>query len=144
MVCGPESSFAEHLEKYGEIDIALDVFPYNGVTTTCEALWMGVPVVTLRGSTHVSRVASSILARVGLEELAADTPEDYLSIALRLSGDADRLQALRLGLRERLRNSPLLDAAGFTRSLEDAYLGMMERWRQSETAADARAARKAE
>jgi predicted O-linked N-acetylglucosamine transferase (SPINDLY family) len=140
---GPETSFDGHLARYGEIDIALDVFPYNGVTTTCEALWMGVPVVTLRGSTHVSRAASSILARVGLEDLVADSHEAYLSIALGLSQDLERLGALRAELRDRMRRSPLLDAGAFTRSLESAYLDMMQRWREDEAAADGRPGREA-
>ena len=142
-LCGPEASLAGHLARYGEIDIALDVFPYNGVTTTCEALWMGVPVVTLRGTTHVSRTASSILARVGLEEMVADTPEAYLSVALRLSRDLERLRALRAELRDRMRGSPLLDAGAFTRSLESAYLHMMQRWREDEAASDERPGREA-
>ena len=104
---------------------------------------MGVPVVTLRGTTHVSRTASSILARVGLEELVADTPEAYLSIALRLAGDQERLRALRAELRDRMRGSPLLDAGAFTRSLENAYLDMMQRWREDEAAADERPGREA-
>ncbi|HEX2567778.1 MAG TPA: tetratricopeptide repeat protein [Burkholderiales bacterium] len=135
-LCGPERAFADHLAKYGEIDIALDVFPYNGVTTTCEALWMGVPVVTLRGATHVARAASSILASVGLDELIAETPEAYVSTALGLARDTARLRALRSGLRERMRGSPLMDAQGFTRSLEAAYCAMVERWRADEAARD--------
>ncbi len=116
---------AEHLAKYGEIDIALDVFPYNGTTTTCEALWMGVPVVTLAGSTHVSRVSASILGSLGLAELVAQTPEQYLEIARRLAVDVDRRRALRAGMRARMQSSPLLDARGFTRGLEAAYRGML-------------------
>jgi predicted O-linked N-acetylglucosamine transferase (SPINDLY family) len=137
-LCPPEEAFSAHLEKYGEIDIALDVFPYNGVTTTCEALWMGVPVVSLRGRAHVSRAASSILTRVGLSELIADTPEAYVSIALQLSRELERLRSLRATLRERMQASPLLDAQGFTRALESAYVGMMERWRAEQAAQDAR------
>jgi len=122
---GSDRSPAEHLAKYGEIDIALDVFPYNGTTTTCEALWMGVPVVTLAGSTHVSRVSASILSSVGLAELVAQTPEQYLDIARRLAGDVDRRRALRTGMRARMLSSPLLDAPRFVRGLESAYREML-------------------
>lgn len=117
----PEDSFAGHLAKYREIDIGLDVFPYNGTTTTCEALWMGVPVVTLAGTTHVSRTGASILGSAGLSACIARTPEQYVQIALQLAGDTDGRRALRAVMRERLRASPLLDAAQFTRRLESAY-----------------------
>jgi predicted O-linked N-acetylglucosamine transferase (SPINDLY family) len=133
---GPEESFAAHLAKYAAVDIALDVFPYNGAATTCEALWMGVPVVTLAGSTHVSRVGASILGRVGLEELVAHSHEDYLQKALSLANDPLRLGALRTGMRERLRASPFLDAQGFARSLEKAYGEMWDTWVRSEEAAE--------
>jgi|CXWL01.1.fsa_nt_gi predicted O-linked N-acetylglucosamine transferase (SPINDLY family) len=120
-----ERSLAEHLSRYGEVDIALDVFPYNGTTTTCEALWMGVPVVTLAGSTHVSRVSASILERVGLADLVAHAPEQYLDIAQRLAADVERRRALRAGMRARMQSSPLLDAAGFARDLESAFREML-------------------
>jgi predicted O-linked N-acetylglucosamine transferase (SPINDLY family)/predicted SAM-dependent methyltransferase len=125
---GPEDSAAGHLGRYREIDIALDTFPYNGTTTTCEALWMGVPVVTLAGATHVSRVGASLLRRVGLGELVADGAEDYLSRARTLAADLDRLAALRQGLRQRLRASPLLDAAAFARAVESAYRKIWSDW----------------
>lgn len=125
---GPETSFAAHLAKYHEIDIALDVFPYNGATTTCEALWMGVPVVTLAGKTHMSRVGASVLSRIGLADLVADTAEAYVQKALQLAADVDRLRELRAALRERMRSSPLLDAQGFARGLEAAYGEMWEQW----------------
>lgn len=133
---GPEESFPLHLDKYNEIDIALDVFPYNGVTTTCEALWMGVPVVTLAGRTHVSRVGASILNRVGLADLVAESGDDYVQKAVQLARDVERLGALRAGMRERMRSSPLLDADGFTRALENAYDKIWERWCDAEEQAD--------
>jgi predicted O-linked N-acetylglucosamine transferase (SPINDLY family) len=133
---GPEESFTAHLAGYGAVDIALDVFPYNGAATTCEALWMGVPVVTLAGPTHVSRVGASILGCVGIPELVADSREAYLQKALGLARDPERLAALRTGMRKRLQASPLLDATGFARSLENAYLDVWERWVREEEARD--------
>jgi predicted O-linked N-acetylglucosamine transferase (SPINDLY family) len=127
-IYGPEPSFAGHLGRYGAIDIALDTFPYNGTTTTCEALWMGVPVVTLAGRTHVSRVSSSILHRVGLDELVASTREGYLATAAGLARDCARLAELRESMRARLRTSPLLEAASFTAHVESAYREMWRRW----------------
>lgn len=120
-LCPFERAFVGHLAKYGEVDIALDVFPYNGTTTTCEALWMGVPVVTLAGRTHVSRVGASLLSHAGMAELVAHNPRQYLEKALQLAGDPERLRTLRRGMRQRLRSSELLDAAGFTRALEAVY-----------------------
>ncbi len=122
-----DGSLVEHLSRYRNVDIALDVFPYNGTTTTCEALWMGVPVVTLAGTTHVSRVGASILHSVGLSEFVADTPEQYLDIAQRLAADSLKRRALRAGMRARLHASPLLDAPGFARELEAAYREMLVR-----------------
>ena len=118
---GPEESPAGHLARYREIDVALDTYPYNGTTTTCEALWMGVPVVTLAGPTHVSRVGASILKQVGLGELVAASPDDLLARAKELAADLPRMRALRDGLRTRMRASPLLDGPGFARSIEAAY-----------------------
>ncbi len=125
---GPEDSAVSHLARYRDVDIALDTYPYNGTTTTCEALWMGVPVVTLAGPTHVARVGASLLKRVGLDELGAGTPEDYLARARALAGDAARLRALRAGMRARLRASPLLDAARFARAVETAYRTAWNAW----------------
>jgi len=113
-----------HLERYGTVDIALDTYPYHGTTTTCEALWMGLPVITLAGPTHVSRVGASLLAQVGLEELVARTPDEYVAKAVALGSDVPRIRTLRQGMRARLRSSPLLDAAGFARDLEQAYRRM--------------------
>jgi predicted O-linked N-acetylglucosamine transferase (SPINDLY family) len=122
---------AEHLQGYDTTDIALDPFPYNGTTTTCEALWMGVPVVTLAGKMHAGRVGVSLLTQVGLPELIAKTPERYVALAVELASDLKRLQSLRQGLRECLKRSPLMDAAGFTRSLEQAYREMWKKYCQA-------------
>lgn len=110
-----------HLAAYGRIDLALDPFPYNGTTTTCEALWMGVPVVALAGTRHAGRVGASLLHRVGLDELVADDPQTYMTLAAGLAADPERLAMLRSGMRERLVASPLLDGDGFARSIEAAF-----------------------
>jgi predicted O-linked N-acetylglucosamine transferase (SPINDLY family)/predicted SAM-dependent methyltransferase len=128
VLLGPEDSAASHLGRYREVDIALDTYPYNGTTTTCEALWMGVPVVTLAGRAHVSRVGLSILKRLALGELVAENPEAYVMRAAALAADPARLRALREGLRARMRASPLLDAAGFARSVEAAYQTAWAAW----------------
>jgi predicted O-linked N-acetylglucosamine transferase (SPINDLY family) len=122
------SSTENHLKTYYQVDIGLDTFPYNGATTTCEALWMGVPVVTLVGEKHVSRMGLSILSTMGLTELVAHTPEEYVDICVKLANEIERLQQLRANLRERMQHSPLMDGATFTRHLEVAYRKMWEKW----------------
>jgi protein O-GlcNAc transferase len=117
-----------YLKVYASVDIALDAFPWNGHTTACEALWMGVPVVTLYGERYAGRMAASALTALGLTELIARSPEKYVAIAADWAGDVDRLDRLRSGLRERMRTSPLCDGAGFTRSLEEAYRILWRRW----------------
>lgn len=109
----------EHLNHYHEVDIALDSFPYHGTTTTCEAMWMGCPVVTRAGGAHVSRVGVSLLTTVGLEEFICESREAYIDKAVALAGDIGRLEALRAGMRKRLQASPLMDQAGFARAFED-------------------------
>ncbi|MCU1376861.1 MAG: repeat-containing protein [Actinomycetia bacterium] len=119
---------AAHLRLYGRADIALDTFPYNGTTTTCEAMWMGVPVVTLAGDAHMSRVGATLLGAAGLDGLVARTPETYIDAAVRLAGDPDRRRALRASLRSTLEASKLLDHEGFTRELEAAMRGAWREW----------------
>ena len=111
----------EYYERMSACDIALDPFPYNGGTTTCHKLWMGVPVVAFAGPTHVSRMGYSILNGVGLGDLCGQDVADYVEIAVRLAQDVDRLRLLRTTMRERLRASPLLDEQGYTTHLENAY-----------------------
>jgi len=123
-----DATHFDHLNRYNQVDIGLDPFPCNGGTTSFDAMWMGVPVVTLAGDRFISRMGVSMLASLGLTELAADTPEDYMAIAARLAGDPDRLAALRAGLRERMANSPLVDAKRFTLNLEKAYREMWANW----------------
>jgi predicted O-linked N-acetylglucosamine transferase (SPINDLY family) len=118
----------QHLRVYEDIDIALDPFPWSGHTTACEALWMGVPVITLRGKRHAGRMVATVLSCVGLNELIAETPEDYRRIATALAADGAKLTELRLGLRARMRQSALCDGAAFTRRLEEAYRRMWHRW----------------
>lgn len=119
---------ADHLALYGRVDIALDTFPYSGTTTTCEALWMGVPVVTLAGTAHAGRVGVSILNQLGLPELIAADVAAYRDIAQRLAGDTARVTAWRTQLRGRMRASPLCDPVRFRRELHAAYRQMWQRW----------------
>ena len=115
-------------EKFARADIALDPFPCNGATTTLDSLWNGVPVVTLAGTSCVSRAGVSMLSNTGLTELIARDADDYLAIARRLAADLQALQSLRTGLRARLQASPIMDAAGFTADLEAAYRQMWLTW----------------
>jgi len=127
----PNPSTVEHLNLYNRIDIGLDTFPYDGTTTTCEAMWMGVPVVTLAGKTHASRVGVSLLSNVGLKELIAKTPDGYIETAVNLAKDLKRLQSLRLSLRDMMKHSPLCDAKRFTADLEIYYHQIWETWCKS-------------
>jgi protein O-GlcNAc transferase len=119
-----------YFQLYHRVDIALDPFPYGGGTTTCDALWMGVPAVTLRGKTAVGRGGVSSLNNVGLTHLIAENTRDYVKIAADLAGDWSKLADLRKQLRHRMKNSPLMDAHGFTREIESAYRQMWRRWCQ--------------
>ncbi len=118
----------DHLALYADIDIALDPFPFTGSTTTFEALWMGVPVVTLLGETMVGRWSASMLHALKLDELIARTPEEYVRIAAGLAGDLGRLAELRAGLRERLARSPLCDGPLRARQMDRVYRTLWRRW----------------
>lgn len=118
---GAVAAATDHLATYAEIDIALDPFPYNGTTTTCEALWMGVPVVTLRGDRHAGRVGASLLTQTGQDACIAHTKNDYIAIARDLAKVPVYLEQRRARLRDTLRNSPLCDGDRFCRSMEAAY-----------------------
>lgn len=119
----------EYLRVYDGIDIELDPVPYNGHTTSLDSLWMGVPVVTLVGATVVGRAGLSQLMNLGLLELIAFTPEQYVQIAMELAQDLPRLIHLRATLRARMEKSPLMDAPRFARNVEAAYREMWRRWR---------------
>ncbi len=116
---------AEHLAQYGRVDIALDTFPYTGTTTTCEALWMGRPVITLRGNRHAARVGASLLSAVGHPEWICDSVDEYVAKAVSLSQDPSRLVAAAQQLRGDLQKSKLLDYAGqaaaFARALRECW-----------------------
>jgi predicted O-linked N-acetylglucosamine transferase (SPINDLY family) len=118
----------DYFAKYNQIDIALDAFPYPGGTTTCDALWMGVPVVTLPRQSAISRGGLSILTFLGLPELISASPEDYVRIAAELAGDLSRLSQLRSTMRERMKASALMDIQGFRRDVEAAYRQMWLNW----------------
>jgi len=115
----------DHLATYSRVDVSLDTFPYNGTTTTCEALWMGVPMVSLAGESHASRVGLSLLTAVGHQDWAAETPEAYIEKAIALAQDRPLREALRQTLRQDVLKSPLLDhraqAAGFEAALRHAW-----------------------
>lgn len=121
-------SIFNHLELYNTIDIGLDTFPYNGTTTTCEAMWMGVPVIVLAGQAHVSRVGVSLLSSAGLTDLIAESAEAYLGKAVKLADNLGHLQDLRMNLRAMMLDSPLTDAGRFVCALEKAYRQMWHHW----------------
>jgi predicted O-linked N-acetylglucosamine transferase (SPINDLY family) len=121
---GHTKKIADHLGHYHSVDIALDSFPYHGTTTTCEAMWMGCPVVTRAGKTHVSRVGVSLLSAVGLQEFITETREAYIEKAVALAAQTDRLQELRSSMRERLKNSVLMDEKRFVQGFEKALMEM--------------------
>jgi len=116
------------MQWYDAVDVILDPAPYSGATTTCDALFMGVPVITAPGARTASRSAASILSASGLAEFICDGGEDYVRRAVALAGRPERIADLRRSLRSRLQASPVMDAAGFTRDLEAAYRRMWERW----------------
>ncbi len=117
-----------HLAEYGQIDIALDPFPYNGTTTTCEAMWMGVPVVTLLGGRHAARVGASLLTTIGQDQLIAKSVNEYVETAVALALNPDRLNTIRCGLRGRMQNSPLCDPEGFARDMERSFRSIWREW----------------
>jgi predicted O-linked N-acetylglucosamine transferase (SPINDLY family) len=127
MLRGRDQDVSSHLSQYAQVDIGLDPFPYNGTTTTCEALWMGVPVITLAGSSHRARVGTSLLTTIGRKEWIAENKSDYIAIAKNLVNDLEALKKTRLRLRNDIAESPLTDAKGFTFTLENAYRDIWEK-----------------
>lgn len=121
----------KHFERYHDIDIALDPFPYSGTTTTCDALWMGVPVISLAGEKHISRVGLSQLSNIGLHELVAKNREDYVRIAKELAERPNRLNEMRLQMRERMSHSPLMDADRFIATFESSLEEIRGRHQQN-------------
>ncbi len=113
---------------YQDIDISLDVFPWSGHTTACESLWMGVPMVTLRGNRHAGRMTASVLTCLGLSDWIAETPQQYLEIAQQFAANLDQLTELRRTMRARLIGSPMGDGQTWTRNLEQAYRTMWHQW----------------
>ena len=116
----------DYMRQYHNIDIALDPFPYVGGTTTCDALWMGVPVITLRGQTAISRGGASILTNIGHPEFIAETPDEYIRLAANLATNPTQLTQLRKNLRQKMQTSPLMDAPRFARDMEAAYREMWQ------------------
>jgi protein O-GlcNAc transferase len=118
---GGSFSYADHLSAHEDASVVLDTFLYHGTTTTCEALWMGAPVVTLAGESHVSRVGVSLLTTVGRAEWIGKSPDEYVEIATQLYENRDALAGVRSSLRQQMRESGLLNAARFTGELESLY-----------------------
>lgn len=118
---------SEHLALYANIDVALDTFPYNGTTTTCEALWMGVPVITLKGVNHASRVTTSLLEAIKRPEWTADTVDEYVFLAADMAADIEKLKTYRSNQRQRMSQSSLCDSVSFVSGLESAYEMLWEK-----------------
>ena len=128
----PRSPRQSYLKLFHLIDIHLDPFPYNGCTTTCDGMWMGVPTVTLAGRAYASRMGVSLLTQVGLTDLVAETPEQYIQAAASLAGDVLRLNQLRYSLRDRMLKSPLMDYKGLAHNIEAAFRTMWKVWCERE------------
>lgn len=125
---GQHPTRLEHLASHRHLDIALDTFPYHGTNMTFEALWMGTPVITLAGQTHASRVGVSLLTHAGHPEWVAASEDEYVAKAVELASQPERLAQLRVGLRDELRASPVMDGAGMARRIEAAYRTMWRKW----------------
>jgi predicted O-linked N-acetylglucosamine transferase (SPINDLY family) len=123
----PRVSFDEYLELYARADVLLDVGPHNGHTTSIDALWQGVPVLTLAGGIHCARLGASLLNAIGLERFICESSERYVDAAVALEDQIEELANLRATMRDRLRASPLTDAARLARVVENAYRAM---WRK--------------
>ena len=128
ILVGHLETIDDHLKMYHQVDIGLDTFPYNGATTTCEALWMGIPVITLVGKSHVSRVGLSLLSAVGLTQFITGSDSAYLNRCLELSQDLQILANLRRMLRQKMQASPLMKSVLFTQHLEQHYRTRWQKW----------------
>jgi protein O-GlcNAc transferase len=128
ILLAPEDNVVAHLSRYNEIDIALDTFPYNGITTTFEALWMGVPVITRAGATQISRFGASTATHLGLDDLVANSDDEFVAKAVALAQDAARLADLRRTLRPRMNASTLCNGTRLAREIESAYRRLWHAW----------------
>jgi predicted O-linked N-acetylglucosamine transferase (SPINDLY family) len=127
---GETESFSRHLQSYNAIDIALDPFPFNGSTTSFEALWMGVPLVTLAGDVMAARWTTSMLHALDLDEFVAHTRDEYVGLAARMTDDPSSLEKLRSTLRARVESSPLCDGVGRARQIGRFMRAVWRRWCQ--------------
>ena len=128
ILMGRTDSADEHLKTYLEVDLCLDSYPYNGTTTNCDSFIMGVPVLTLTGECHASRVTTSQLRVLDLDGLIAPDPDQYVEKAVRLASNTQALNKLRQGLRERFLSSAMLDYQGFTTQLETKFRDIWLKW----------------
>jgi len=119
----------DHMQCYHMMDLSLDTFPYAGTTTTCEALWMGVPVITLTGKSHANNVGASLLSAIGCGEWIANTKEAYIRKAVELASDTEALKLWRTTLREKMKASTLCNGPQFTRNIEEVYQRLFEKKR---------------
>jgi len=124
----PRVGSADYFRSFNDVDVALDTTPYSGGTTTCDTLWMGVPIITVPGTRSISRSTASILATLGLSEWIAASSEDYVKLAVRCAEDRETIAELRRTLRGRMRTSPLMDELRFARDVEEAYRRMWRAW----------------
>jgi protein O-GlcNAc transferase len=124
----PIQPWQEHMRTFDRIDIALDPFPCSGGISTCDALWMGAAVVTLKEKLSIGRSGASILSAIGLPELIAKDSDEYVALAVDLANDSNRLSILRAGMRHRMLESPLMDAPKFARNFESTLRRAWERW----------------
>jgi predicted O-linked N-acetylglucosamine transferase (SPINDLY family) len=124
----PYVPIEDYYRSFDKVDIALDTMPFSGGTTTCDALWMGTPVVSMPGTRSWSRSAGSILTTLGLRDWIADSPDAYVNLAVKFAGDPAAIDRLRKSLRSRMLDSPLMDKRLFTREMEDAYRRMWQSW----------------
>jgi len=131
LVLVPRVTHEEFLLALGRADVALDSFPFNGITTSCFSLWMGLPLVSLAGATHASRAGASILGNLGLPHLVARNADEYVDIAAALADDLPALARLRADLRGIMLRSPLMDGAGGARAIENAFRDMWSAWCRS-------------
>ena len=131
-----EADEQDYLKKYSETDIALDTFPYPGGGTTCDALYMGVPVITRIGERHNGRFGYSLLHNMGLDELCATDEEDYIKKAIELAIDVERIKDYHLTLRRRMRQSPIMDDTTYMGEIESAYEKIYNAWINGEELPD--------